>query len=337
MHFPYFTGDVLWGIERLHEERADSRNAGTAVVTHMTVQPMDDDHELLARATAQFEQLAEEFPWMLKYPAATLLQAGQMSLFTLPDRERGSRGAHPDEVDLWSYMYSSAERPGVRVREVIQGDDVSGSYWRFGDAYYAQSGNGPEGDLPGDFKFMYGGAVIRDAISGEGVYAIYGSGWILLLDDDPMGSRIMPPYQGAAGGPSGGPLLTVHDREVDILFLPLGVRPGAILEAGDLFRMAGPIMPMALACPARQPLPSNPLDPDPNPLPKREWGFTSWYSLVLGARKPSATRLTARVSATTVVPALATTRLVRRGGDEILGPRLSRHPTRADNRLHRRS
>ncbi len=243
MHFPYFTGDVLWGTERLHEERADSRNSGTAVVTHMSVQSMDDDHALLTRATAQFEQLAEEFPWMLKYPAATLLQAGQMPLFTLPDRERGSRGAHPDDVDLWSYTYSSAERPGVRVREVIQGDDVSGSYWRFGDAYYAQSGNGPEGDLPGDFKFMYGGAVIRDASSGEGVYAIYGSGWILLSDDDPMGSRIMPPYQGAAGGPSGGPLFTVHDREVDILFLPLGVRPGAVLETGDLFRMAGPIMP----------------------------------------------------------------------------------------------
>lgn len=53
----------------------------------------------------------------------------------------------------------------------------------------------------------------------------------------------MPPFQGAAGGPSGGPLFTVHGREIDMFFLPLGVRAGAVLETGDVFRMAGPIMP----------------------------------------------------------------------------------------------
>ena len=66
---------------------------------------------------------------------------------------------------------------------------------------------------------------------------------MLLHDDDLMGSRFMPPYRGAAGGPDGGSLFTVHGREIDIFFLPLGVRPGAVLEIGDLFRMAGPVMP----------------------------------------------------------------------------------------------
>ena len=106
-----------------------------------------------------------------------------------------------------------------------------------------QSGNGREGDLPGDFKFMYAGAAITDPKLKTGVYASYGSGWVLSPDSDPMGARFMPPFQGAAGGPDGGPLFKVHDREVDIFFMPLAVRPGAILEVGDTFRMAGPIMP----------------------------------------------------------------------------------------------
>ncbi|MCL0101678.1 M23 family metallopeptidase, partial [Dehalococcoidia bacterium] len=148
-----------------------------------------------------------------------------------------------DGVDLWAYSYASVQRPGVRVREHILGDDVGGQYWRFDDAYHMQSGNGRQGDLPGDFKFMYGAAVIRDAKLGQGVYAIYGSGWVMTLDDDPMGARVMPPFQGAAGGPNGGPLFTIHGREIDMFFLPLGIRPGAVLEAGESFRMAGPIMP----------------------------------------------------------------------------------------------
>ena len=53
----------------------------------------------------------------------------------------------------------------------------------------------------------------------------------------------MPPFQGAAGGPDGGPLFTIHGREIDMFLLPLGIRPGAVLESGEFFRMAGAIMP----------------------------------------------------------------------------------------------
>ena len=117
-------------------------------------------------------------------------------------------------------------------------------YWRFLDAYYNQSGNDPfNGDQTGEFKFQYSGAVLRDAKAGQAVYAIYGSGWVLLPPDDPIRGRVFPPFQGAAGGPSGGPLFTVHGREIDMFFLPLGLRPGAVLETGDVFRLAGPIMP----------------------------------------------------------------------------------------------
>ena len=47
------------------------------------------------------------------------------------------------------------------------------AYWRFGDAYHMQSGNSPyEGDMPGDFKFLYGATVIQDIELNEGVFAI---------------------------------------------------------------------------------------------------------------------------------------------------------------------
>ena len=129
------------------------------------------------------------------------------------------------------------------MRELIQGNDVGIAYWRFTDAYHMQSGNGAHGDLPGDFKFLYGATVIRDNDLKEGIFAVYGSGWVLARNDDPMGSRFMPPFQGNAGGPNGGPLFNVHGRDVDMFFLPLAVRPGSVLEVGDIFRMAGPIMP----------------------------------------------------------------------------------------------
>ena len=230
---PFFTGDIQWGVT---EERGDA-----AISLRNSVQILDKDHPLVARA------------WDLGYfghaSGVTAIvsteeseRAGQLSLSTVhnPDRRQGM---HPEDVELWAYMYGSAQRPGVRVRELIAGEDTEDPYWFFHDPYLFQSGNGPEGDLPGDFKFQYAAAVIRDDISGEGVYAIYGSGWVLTPGDDTLGARVMPPFQGAAGGPNGGPLFTVHGREIDMFFLPLGVRPGAVLESGDVFRMAGPIMP----------------------------------------------------------------------------------------------
>ena len=259
LQFPYFTGDVFWGMEGPEKARGDvsglihnlSSGPGDSVNVGLSMQIVNADHPLVKRALKQAEgSMPEE-----KYK--DLLKAGQVPLITTPEEDDplncgercgrgpgGSMGIRPEELSLLAYTYGSAQRPGVRVRELIQGDGPpSSAYWRFTDAYHMQSGNGREGDLPGDFKFMYGGTVIRDIEAQDGVFAIYGSGWVLTDDDDPMGSRFMPPFQGNAGGPTGGPLFTVHGREVDMFFVPLAVRPGAVLEVGDIFRMAGPIMP----------------------------------------------------------------------------------------------
>ena len=256
LQFPYFTGDILWGMEG-PENRGDltgldhfhSSGPGDSVNVGLSMQVLEAEHSLVERALKQVKENASD-----QY--VELLKAGQLPLITMPEEDDplncgnrcargpgGSKGIRAEELSLLAYSYASVQRPGVRVREMIQGEGASSAYWRFTDAYHLQSGNGREGDLPGDFKFMYGGTVIRDIEARDGVFAIYGSGWVLTDDDDPMGSRFMPPFQGNAGGPTGGPLFTVHGREVDMFFVPLGVRPGAVLEVGNIFRMAGPIMP----------------------------------------------------------------------------------------------
>ena len=247
LQFPFFTGDILWGIEGPEPNRENGNTElgpGDSVNALLSFQAVDIEHPLVVRATKQVEDRNMQFQ---NY--GEMVQAGQIPLITSAEpNSDGSgewfEGFRPEDFSLLAYTYSSAQRPGVRVREMIAGDDMGTGYWRFHDAYHMQSGNSPyEGDLPGDFKFLYGATVIRDIELNEGVFAIYGSGWVLAQDDDPMGSRFMPPFQGNAGGPNGGPLFNVHGRNVDMFFLPLGVRPGSVLEVGDIFRMAGPIMP----------------------------------------------------------------------------------------------
>jgi hypothetical protein len=247
LQFPFFTGDILWGIEvpEPNRENGDTElGPGDSVITSLSFQAVDIEHPLVVRAMKQVE--SRDGQWR-NYEE--LVQAGQIPLLTTvelnPDgRSEFFEGFRPEDFSLLAYTYSSAQRPGVRVREMIAGDDMGTAYWRFSDAYHMQSGNSPhDGDKPGDFKFLYGATVIRDIELKEGVFAIYGSGWVLARDDDPQGSRFMPPFQGNAGGPNGGPLFSVHGRDVDMFFLPLGVRPGSVHEVGDVFRMSGSVMP----------------------------------------------------------------------------------------------
>jgi len=226
IQLPYFTGDVLWGQNSGHLKNS------VAILT--SLQLTDEAHPLISRIKNQADTGGSAIT------KDDLIKAGQLPFGTNINPGTVSK---VDKVNLWGYSYASIQRPGMRVREHVLADDLGGTYWRFDDAYHMQSGNGPQGDLPGDFKFMYSAGVIRDDALGQGVYAIYGSGWVMAEDDDPLGARFMPPFQGAAGGPDGGPLFTIHGREVDMFFLPLAVRSGSVLNNGETFRMAGPIMP----------------------------------------------------------------------------------------------
>ena len=116
-------------------------------------------------------------------------------------------------------------------------------YWRFNTPYGYQLGNGYEGDQEDDFKFLFGGAVYRAPESGLSFYGAYGALWVMLSDDDAQGGRVMPPFQGAAGGPSGGPLMTIKGEDIDIFAHPMGVRPGTLLEVGDTVSFSAQIAP----------------------------------------------------------------------------------------------
>jgi hypothetical protein len=66
---------------------------------------------------------------------------------------------------------------------------------------------------------------------------------VQLADDDPVGSRVFPPFQGINGGPNGGPILTMAGNEIDAFIVPLAVRPGTILEIGDVFSFSAQLAP----------------------------------------------------------------------------------------------
>ena len=134
-------------------------------------------------------------------------------------------------------------RPGIRVRETIGTDQSASAYWRFEEMYLLQQGMGALGELPNDLKWQFGAAIFKRPDMGIGEVAIYASLWVEIPDSDPDGSRVFPPFQGAAGGPSGGPILTLQGEEIDLFILPTTIHPGAVLELGDRVVFAGQVGP----------------------------------------------------------------------------------------------
>jgi hypothetical protein len=149
----------------------------------------------------------------------------------------------PDLIDHYGYAYRSSERPGVRVHETVSEDSLGIGYWRFDAEFGGQAGT--EGDLPNDLKWEFGGAVFRVISPTNPIneYAVYGSLWVLSPDDDPLGARVTAPFSGTTGALPGGPILTLKGQDVHLLFLPRGVQPGDVLEAGDSFSFSGHVGP----------------------------------------------------------------------------------------------
>jgi hypothetical protein len=120
------------------------------------------------------------------------------------------------------------------------------AYWRFNDTYGAQIGEPADGDHPGDIKWEFGGVVLRVPGDDLNQYAIYSSLWVMLPEGcDAYGcTRVTPPFQDATGASvNGGPIMTLLGEEIDMLFLPKGVRPGDVLVAGDTVAFSGHVGP----------------------------------------------------------------------------------------------
>ncbi|MEK6374265.1 MAG: hypothetical protein AABO58_16380 [Acidobacteriota bacterium] len=227
VNYPFHTGDVLW------MQKAD------ATQTAVTIQDLDGSVAPLLRSR-----------WVGDKSGFDALAAiGEIPLFS-SRADMNDPMSDPSKVDLWAYSYRSVQRPAVRVREQVTEDNTPSMYWRFHAQYGRQSGVGRNGDLPNDFKLQFAGAVLRGSAVGEPLYSIYGSLFVLVRDDDAGGTRAFPPFQGNGGGPNGGPLMTLLGKPVDIFFHPTAVRPGTVLDQGDIASFAGysaPTLPSKIA------------------------------------------------------------------------------------------
>ena len=224
--FPFQSGDVTW------VEEAGDVNSSLPVMSF---------HDPSRQLT---ELLLQRNPYPLQVPGSfeERVVVGEAPLFS--SRPDGLDPAlDPAKVDLWGYSYRSVQRPLVRVREEIGEEFIPSAYWRFHDRYANQIGVGPGGDLPGEFKFQYGAAVLHGPALDQSHYAIYGSLFVLLPENDPDGTRTFPPFQGNGGGPSGGPLFTLKGEDIDLFIHLTGVRPGSVLETGNIFALVGAIGP----------------------------------------------------------------------------------------------
>ena len=219
--FPYHSGDIFWAVNNDAVNFSLSVQDPTELLTSIL-----EERSHLSNLSDPFQEsvLLQELPLVIS------TQSGIEPTFSI------------SEIDQWGYGYISVQRPGVRVRETIITSNIIG-YWRFQDQYLAQRGMGVAGDLQNDLKWMFGAVVFKVPNLGINEVAIYGSLWVEIDRFDSLGSRVFPPFQGAAGGPSGGPIMILNDKEIDLFIMPTAVRPGAILEVGDHFVFAGQVGP----------------------------------------------------------------------------------------------
>jgi hypothetical protein len=238
-YYPYFSGDIHWG----NEDNAP----GDSIHSIITIKDLTPSKDIYTLLLSNYPRSRNGFRWPPDDTSLAGLQkrldVDEAPLFISTSTGRDA-GVFPEEIDQWAYWYGSSERPDVHVREIISEDNMGTAYWRFNDTYNLQIGEGAMGDLPGDLKWEFGGAVYRVPGLGIAEYAIYSSLWVLLPHGDPVGARVTPPFQDATGaGINGGPIMTLNGQEIDMLFLPKGVRPGDILELGDTVSFSGHVGP----------------------------------------------------------------------------------------------
>jgi len=227
--FPFHRGDVMWM----------QQNDPAADIPKITVQDPSGSFAARVRARAS-NGFAAEPPTL-----EDRIGAGEIPLFsTAPSRELS--GFIPDKATQFGYFYAFAEKPGVHIREIISEDQSGNAYWRFTENYHFQLGAGIGGDQPNDIKFQFGGAVWRDTADFR-YYGAYGSLFVLLPFNDDVGGRVFPPFQGNGGGPTGGPILTLKGKAVDLFFHPTALRAGTILQLGEKAALAGQLGPTLAA------------------------------------------------------------------------------------------
>ena len=227
LNYPYHSGDVAW--------IGDGTAGG--MTPELTIQ---DGTGVYADA------LVKALPGYVGEAGRTLRAlAAQAELPLVLVSDAGTAGLYPDQLQSESYGYVSAVRPNVSVRQFVAdgGDSGLALDWNEDDPLNQQIGAGATGDLPDDFIFLFGGAVLR-VNTDEGQLsdtAIYGSLAVVTADDEMP--RVYPPGRGTSGGAAGGPLLTYNGDPVDAFVNLTALQPGDVLQLGDTVAMAGQVAP----------------------------------------------------------------------------------------------
>lgn len=234
--YPYEGGDVAW----LGDRDPDS------LFPNLTFE--DPEGAIASLIAERWPEVRSGAGRAGLYPDS-LRPEDRLAIGEVPFVSSSSRGfspsMKPEDVDQWAYFYSTSWRPGISVRSHVAEDMVPASYWFFDDVYGYQFGVGPNGDMPGDIKMNYGGTVFRDLTTGIRHYGAYASMLVLINPEtDPIGRRVMPPFDGLLpGSPPSGPLLEMGAKRYEMFLTYGAVAPGAVLEVGDRFCVSGVVWP----------------------------------------------------------------------------------------------
>lgn len=231
--FPYYAGDVFWGF---NDPRPDTEVKGAdAIIPGVSLEDTSGEIYAILQRNWRKAHAAIDMP-----DFEEAMANGQVVPFSTTSTGMGLEW-FPEQIDQYGYGYMSSERPGARVHESLGEGGLPIGYWRYDGTYGDQVGI--EGDLPNDIKWQYTGVVFRDQNSGINDYGAYASLWVLAPDDDPMGARVTPPFQGATGGPNGGPIMVLKGEDVDLFFYPRSGFPGQVLREGDVLSFSGHVGP----------------------------------------------------------------------------------------------
>lgn len=241
--YPYYIGDVMWVVDR------EGENSIFPAITFQDTQGVVAD--LLAARVPEVRQGAYYYG---QFPVQLLpldrRAIGELPLVTTTGTGAAAGqtygwpvGQYPTLADQIGYFYSACMRPDLPVACHVAESGLGNAYWFADDNYNLQPGQGTNGDLTPDFKINLGGLVFRDLAHGVNQYAIYNSCDVYIPEGQPDSNRITPPYRGAAGGQDGGPLMTLQGRDIDLFVHPTGVKPGSVLEVGDVLSFSAQVVP----------------------------------------------------------------------------------------------
>lgn len=106
--------------------------------------------------------------------------------------------------------------------------DINGIYSGLtgDDTFNQQIGMGVDGIRAGDYAFLFG------HLTTEETFGIYGA--LMVVEDEDAPARVLSPFMDT---------LNVFGQEVDMFFVPTGIRPAQVLELGETLSIVGQVAP----------------------------------------------------------------------------------------------